>query len=62
MRLSVRVNQVLPTPALRGLKKLMRWGRRSSGDGQGGRLYSALSLYSAYSPEPTDHTAADHLR
>lgn len=62
MRLSVRVNQVLPVPALRGLKKVIRWGRQDSGDGQAGRLYSALSLYSAYAPEPTDHTAVDEQR
>jgi hypothetical protein len=55
MRLSVRVNQMLPAPALRGLKKALRWGRPAH-QGQQGRLYRALSLYSAYTPEPTDHT------
>ena len=54
MRLSVRANQVLPVPALRALKAALRWGHRGHGDE--GRLYSALSLYSAYQPEPTDHT------
>lgn len=62
MRLSVRVNQVLPAPVLGGLKKAMRWGLRAGGHTDSGRLYSALSLYSAYSPEPTDHTAVDTRR
>jgi len=57
MRLSVRVNQVLPVPALRALKGALRWGHRGHSDR--GQLYAALSLYSAYAPEPTDHTGTN---
>ena len=45
MRLSVRLNETLPPLVIRAVKRLARWGRP-------GRLYSSLSLYSAYSPEP----------
>lgn len=51
MRLSVRLNQVLPPAVLEGVKMLAKWGRNN-------RLYSSLSLYSAYSPEPNPHVAA----
>lgn len=43
LRLSIRVNNLLPTPAVKVLKRAVRWGR-------GGRAYEALSLYSAYTP------------
>jgi glycosyltransferase involved in cell wall biosynthesis len=44
MRLSIRVNRWLPPPVLKLAKRVLRWGR-------GGRLYSTVSLYSAYGPE-----------
>lgn len=47
LRLSIRVNSMLPSPALRVVKRAIRWGRPN-------RLYSALSLYSAYQPEPVE--------
>ncbi len=47
LRLSIRVNNVLPKPAVQAAKKMLRWGRP-------GRLHSALSLYSAYQPEPVE--------
>ena len=46
LRLSIRVNSLLPTPAVKVVKRLLRWGR-------GGRAYEALSLYSAYTPPET---------
>jgi glycosyltransferase involved in cell wall biosynthesis len=44
MRLAIRINRLLPPPLLKVVKRLLRWGR-------GGRLYSSVSLYSAYAPE-----------
>lgn len=54
MRLSVRVNQFLPKPVITGIKRGLQFGR----SGTRNRLYAALSLYSAYAPEPTAHDAA----
>ena len=51
MRLSVRLNETLPPLVIRAVKRLARWGRP-------GRLYSSLSLYSAYSPEPNQVATA----
>jgi glycosyltransferase involved in cell wall biosynthesis len=45
MRLAIRINRWLPPLLLKAVKRLLRWGRR------GGRLYSSVSLYSAYAPE-----------
>jgi hypothetical protein len=44
IRLAIRINRLLPPPLLKAAKRLLRWGRR-------GRLYSTVSLYSAYAPE-----------
>jgi glycosyltransferase involved in cell wall biosynthesis len=48
MRLSIRVNRWLPPPLLKLAKRLLRWRR-------GGRLYSSVSLYSAFPPEVADN-------
>lgn len=55
MRLSVRLNQALPPAVLDGIRKVAKWGR-------GNRLYSSLSLYSAYSPEPNPDATAGQAR
>ena len=55
MRLSVRLNETLPPLVIRAVKRLARWGRP-------GRLYSSLSLYSAYSPEPNRVATAGGTR
>jgi glycosyltransferase involved in cell wall biosynthesis len=47
MRLSIRVNNAVPPPLLRIAKRAVRWG-------PGGPTYRALSLYSAYSPQPVE--------
>jgi glycosyltransferase involved in cell wall biosynthesis len=43
MRLAIRINRWLPLSMLTLVKRLLRWGG-------GGKLYSAVSLYSAYAP------------
>lgn len=45
LRIAIKVNSVIPQPAIKVLKKAIHWG-------SGGRAYDALSLYSAYSPPP----------
>ena len=47
MRLAIRVNQYVPPPMLKLAKRALGWTKR-------GRIYHALSLYSAYAPAPVD--------
>ena len=47
MRLAIRVNRYVPPPMLNLAKRSLGWAKH-------GRIYNALSLYSAYAPEPVD--------
>lgn len=51
MRLAIRVNRLLPQPAVKLAKQVFR-------SSMGTRLYQALSLYSAYAPQPVVHPPA----
>jgi glycosyltransferase involved in cell wall biosynthesis len=50
MRLAIRVNRYVPRPMLRLAKRCLGWAKH-------GRVYHALSLYSAYAPGPVEDGA-----
>lgn len=52
MRLSIRINRLLPRPVIGLIKRVLRLTR-------GNKMYEAVSLYSAYAPDVVDEGTAE---